>query len=241
MARVSVRTPEGTEFAGRDPWWYLVHDGPQLVRETRAMAEQARHHNGFNVGALLLAASNEGDITTFPGANQNLEKGENNTKMCAERIAFARMINAEKLANKGRKGYEAQLAYQAIAMLVSGPPQPDTHSGLVTRTLHSCGLDREVMWNEPSVRPDTLMISIHPEEDVFEIYEHEVLQTMHALPDEIPPLAYDDEGFQIWGASTPAYERGIANYQAMGKEPPYARIAHWAITGFIKPHAPAAA
>lgn len=240
MTETAIWTPETTAFGGRDPWWYLVHDGPQYVTETRAMAEYARHYNGFKVGALLLAASNEGDITTFPGANQNLQKGDNNTKMCAERIAFMRMITAERNANKDRAAKEPQLKYQVIAMLVSGPPQPDTQSGLVTPTLHSCGLDREVMWNEPSVRPDSLMISIHPDRDIFEIYNHEVLQTMHALPGEIPPLAYEDEDFEIWGAATPAYERTLHNYQVMGREPARARIANWAITGFIKPDAPAA-
>jgi hypothetical protein len=223
------------EFGGRDPWWYFVHDGPRYIAEARGMAEQANHYNDFNVGAIVLAASNEGDIATFTGANQKLVPGETDSKICAELVALEKMLRTQEAINSQRGEEAAKKLFQVIGIFVSGPQQPDTQSGVETPTLHSCGIDRGIMWNEPSVRHDTLIVSIHPDEDLYEIYEHEVLQTMHALPGEVPPKAHRDPGFATWKNSLPAYERNVAKYKEGGiKEIPYARLATWAVTGLFK-------
>lgn len=210
----------------RDPWHDFVKNGPDYIAEARLAREHANHHNGFRVGALALATDSEGSIATFWGANQNKLSGDNNTKVCAEQVAMEKMI---------RRGFN-----HLVAMFVSGPPQPDTHSGLETPTLHSCGIDRRIMWDEPAVKHDTLIVSVHPERDVFEIYEHEELQTMHALPGELTPQSFEDPEFRIWSAAVPAYERTIDAVIGMteGSEPPRAHIARLAVSGRIAPQAP---
>src|SRR4051812_36439155 len=101
MSRSKLWTPGPAEFAGVDPWWHLVHDGPRLMQEAREARKMAKHYNGFNVGGLAVAASSEGDYHVARAANQKLVKGETNTKICAEIVAAAKIKNIQDVLNKG--------------------------------------------------------------------------------------------------------------------------------------------
>lgn len=250
MSKSKLWIPGPAEFAGTDPWWHLVHDGPRMLLETREARRMAKHYNGFNVGGKAVAASNEGDYIETVGANQKLCEGETKSKMCAEIIAAAKIQNIQDVVNKPRKKENKNrteedklslMAFQIVALVASGPVQPDTHSGLKTPTLHSCGLERELMRTNPLFRSDTLVITVHPEDDVFEIYESRTLQVMHAMPGSIEPEPHYDPGFERWAEATPVYEEAIARFHEQGIEPQHALVAKWAITGKMDPQLPIAA
>jgi hypothetical protein len=250
MSKPKLWTPGPAEFRGVDPWWHIVHEGPQYIWQTREARKMARHYDGFNVGGLAVAASNEGDFYVPVGANQKLCKGETPSKVCAEIVSAAKVKNVQTLTNKPRikenqrrpdEDKVSLVAYQIAALFASGPPQPDTHSGLVTPTLHSCGLERELMRKNRLFRLDTLVVTVHPEKDIFEIYENRTLQLMHTMPGSIEPQPHDDPGFERWAAAGPIYDETIAKFHEQGIEPQYALAAKWAITGKMDPEHPLAA
>jgi hypothetical protein len=174
-----------------------------------------------------MAQSVNGALAFFKGANQKLVEGETDTKVCAEQVAMEKMHR-----NRDDSGG----AFNYIpAIFVSGPVQPDTHSGLVTPTLHSCGIDRAIMWDEPTIDEDTLIVSVHPDKDIYEVNTHFELQTMHALPGNITPYSVEDPGFATWRNVGPVYERSLEAIRAGGGEPSKALIARLAVTGRLQP------
>lgn len=247
MSTSKLWAPGPAEFAGRDPWWKLVHDGPHMIFDVREARDMANHYNGFNVGGMSVAASNEGDYLETVAANQNLREGENDTKVCGEIVSAAKVDNVQDVINKPREKANKHradedklslVAFQIAALLACGPPQPDTQSGLVTPTLHTCGRERKLMRTNRLFRPDTLAITVHPDKDIFEIYENRTLQVMHAMPGSIEPEPHYDPGFERWADATPIYEETIAKFHEQGVEPPYALVAKWAITGKMDPQFP---
>lgn len=204
-----------------DPWGAFVELSPYMAEEAREMAQMAQHYRGFKVGAIVMAVSTrgatKGSLGIFRGANQNLAPGSNPTKVCAEQVA---------LQKASHHRFDT-----VIGMWVSGPVQPDTQSGLVTPTLHTCGEDRTVMKNLPSIKADTLVGSIHPDKDEIELYRHEVFQVMHASPGSIIPKSFDDPGLGTMRAATAVYHDLVERMTAEESEPSRSLVAQLAITG----------
>lgn len=210
---------EAAVTAGRsiDPWLSFIKLGPAAMQAARKVAALAIHHDDFKVGAMVLATSRSGDIGLISGANQNLRPGRNPTKVCAEQVAMTKMK---------RGGFD-----HVIAMFVSGPVQSDTQSRRKTATLHSCGEDRELFWNERTIDDETLFVSVDPDADIFEIYEHMDFQTFHSLPGSVHSQVYEDPGFEIWQTGERQYIGMVDSLLTMGEEPNRALLARLAVTG----------
>lgn len=225
VRRISEPSVLPTHQIEADPWHMFTVLGPSMVDTARYMRQFARHYNGFNVGACLLAAVVEDEkiveTDLFTSANQNLRKWPKDTKICAEPIALAKAKKA---------GFN-----KAIAMVVSGPQQPDTQSGLKSATLHSCGEDRDLYWNHDEVRDmvddDTLHVTVDPDLEIFEIYETNELHTHHSLQGEVPLEVCVDPKFGIWRKAGPLYLREIEHIESQGEEPLRPLVAKLAITG----------
>ncbi|HSW37580.1 MAG TPA: hypothetical protein VLG37_04415 [Candidatus Saccharimonadales bacterium] len=176
-----------------DPWRKFLELGPYAMDLARGNRKLAVHHSGFRVGAVALAMSHAGDIAIFSGANQNLFPGSNPTKACAEQIVLQKML----YHRFGR----------LIAMFSSGPVQPDTQSGIDVPTLHACGECRDVMEQQPAVKDDSLMVTVHPSEDLYEIYTFAELKDIHAQDGHLP-LSFShhtDPDFERWARSVSVY------------------------------------
>jgi cytidine deaminase len=197
-----------------DPLRFVVAYGPNLVRQARVLRSQADHHNGVNVGCVAVGYSEDGSISMATGANQNLYRGTNKTKVCAEQVAL------QKLRVHGFS--------RAVALFVSGTHQKDTQSGLSLPTLPVCGECRLVMANEPELVPeDTLIITVRPRVDRFEIHTLDVVQAIHR--DRIQHVtAHEDPDFRKWA------EFGVELYDDLVEampDTPRAYLAQMAITG----------
>ena len=87
-------------------------------------------------------------------------------------------------------------------MVVSGPVQPDDGSGLETPTLHPCKFCREYISEQHIIGKDTLIMSVLPDADDFEVYTPAELQRLHqtAGQSEMPAefAHYSDPNFQTW-------------------------------------------
>lgn len=178
---------------GIDPWRLFVAQGPNLVEQARDARRQARHYaKGPYVGSVVLAYSHATDnIGIFTGANQNLAPGDNPTKVCAERVALQKAVHHN--------------FSHVIAMVTTGEPQPDTQSGKAFATLHTCGIDRAVMQARPEVYGDTLIMTVQPDKDVFELYPFGRFVDLHDT-DALEPEHHNDPGFRRWQAGVSDYD-----------------------------------
>lgn len=204
-----------------DPWRNVVQLGPYLAAETRQIRSYANHHSGFKVGAVAVGYSDSGSFGLFKGANQNLRLGPNPTKVCAEQVALQKLVHHR---------FE-----HLIAMFVSGPVQPDTQSGRDMPTLHSCGECRTVMAARPEVRDDTLVVSVHPDEDSYEIYTFGELVIAHdtGTETELVSRHFHDSDFATWEAGKAVYDLQVGGLlepvQASASE-----LARLAVTGQLE-------
>ena len=187
MRRFATK-PVADGFPTVDPLYTYVQLGPHAIEQTRKWAQKANHHKGVNVGAMALLASREGNIALFGAANQNLEPGDNPSKACAEQIALQKGIH---------KGFP-----YLVGMWVSGPPQPDKHSGIFMPTLPPCGDCRDVMYLRPVIEhnPQALITTVHPQKDEYQI--HILDELGDAITEEDQNYAaenlYADPGLQRW-------------------------------------------
>jgi hypothetical protein len=204
-----------------DPWLSFIRLGPAAIHMARMMREMAVHHSGIKVGAVVLADSIEKQkIGLFGGANRNLRKGSNNTKVCAEELALTHTLN--------RKFDKVH------AIFVSGPPQPDTQSQVVSETLHSCGVDRDnymELWEQGVMDKETKVVTVHPEEDILEVYSMFDLQNIHHHRATDKLQAYYDYGFVKWRNGERYYTQRVESELLAGREPNRPRIAHEAVIG----------
>ena len=102
----------------------------------------AGSYRDFLVGCAMLVQRADGKRKIFTGANWKPTK--NGPKLCAERAAWR-----AALANGFTK---------LLAVCVSGEPQPDTHSGIVTCTLHPCKGCRQML--ERICGGDTVVLTV---------------------------------------------------------------------------------
>lgn len=205
-----------------DPWETFVRLGPDMIDIARDMREYANHHSGVDVGAVVLASSEDGMWGLFPAANQNLRKGPNDTKACAEEIAITKVL---------------EHGFRRIHAIVGvGTVQADSESGLVTDTLHNCRMERGhfvPLWGKGILKRHTKVVTAHPDKDVFEIYSQSDLAGIHRNRATDRLESHSDPGFRIWRAGLEAYRQRVAADVKAGRRPDRPRLAHEAAIGHL--------
>lgn len=180
-----------TEFTGHfpDPHWMFLEGVPYMVSQVREAADEfARSYRGFKVGAMVLAvAPDEAKMGWFFGANS--KPRPDSIKQCAEQHALSKAT-----AN----GYE-----QAVGMIISGPNNQDHGSGLEPPTLHPCETCRDIFRGSDLVAEDTLIMTVSPDEDRYELMLERELQALHGESLELP--VYKDPNFNNWYESRSTY------------------------------------
>lgn len=176
-----------------DLWENFVHEVPELIRRARFIRETAHNYRGFNVGVVAMAASVDGSIhAAREGAN--IKKSSSAKKICGETIAV-------KQAKKD--GLE-----RIIGLVVVGEPQMDDESGLVSPTLHCCGVCRE--WLETQANDDTLILTALPDRDAFQLQTLAELINLHdrAVKGEDPlqPRLFNHYRFKGWDRIVDRYK-----------------------------------
>lgn len=168
------------------PVYYFARYVQPLAEQARTASESAVQHRGFKVGAIAVAVSADNSVGLLSGANYMPKAGGD--KVCAERavLAKARHHNFSRV----------------VALVVSGPTQPDKHSGLELPTLHPCGDCRELLNESPLIRDDTLIMTVHPTMDIFELYNRRELSDIHSVTESTDApdafMHHIDPEFQIW-------------------------------------------
>lgn len=148
-----------------DPLEYMLDNGARLMEDARKARDLSKHYKGFNVGTILIASTLEGEVREYAAGNRNVRPGQNDSKRCSEMRALKAALKDECVEIHG--------------VVVSGPPQPDTQSHVVTPTLHCCGVCRRKMQKTKRVRPDALVVTVNPDVDVYEINSLAELDTYH--------------------------------------------------------------
>ena len=142
-------------------WLYLV-EAAKRVRKT------SNSYRNFQVGCAIwafktLAYNAGGRWAVFTGSNIKLT--EDSRPVCAEQFA----IGAAKSG-----GYD-----KIIAMVVVGEPQPDAESKLQSKTLHPCSECRKIFQATPEMTPETLILTITPDEQSYEQFLMAGLIALH--------------------------------------------------------------
>ncbi len=148
---------------------------PYLVVKAReAATERATSWRNFHVGCALYAFKNvvyraEDRWRIFTGSN--IKVAEDSRPVCAEQIA----IGAAREA-----GYD-----RIIGMVIMGKPQAEfeENNTEVHPTLHPCRECRRVFRDLLVFTPDTLIVTITPDEDIYEIYSLTELFQIHGEED----------------------------------------------------------
>lgn len=128
-----------------------------LIARAQEARENASSYRNFRVGCAVWAfktdAIRAGERwAVFTGSN--FKAGKDARPVCAEQFT----LGAAKSA-----GYDT-----IIAMVVIGEPQPDAESGVRSKTLHPCGECRRMFQLMPEVNPDTLLLTLTPDEQTQE-------------------------------------------------------------------------
>jgi len=101
--------------------------------------------------------------SVFSGSNIKIT--EDSRPVCAEQIALGAAREA---------GYD-----RIIGMVIAGNPQPEENESAQHLTLHPCKECRKVFKNLPEISPDTLIITILPEGDTYEVHTFGELLKIH--------------------------------------------------------------
>ncbi len=208
---------------GLEPVRAVMQLGPYLMDQAREVRRFAVHYDGFHVGATAIALSQDGDLHFLWGANQNLFKGPNPTRICAEKRIM------DKATDQGLG--------KIIAFFTSGPPQADSHSGRIADTLHSCGTCRGDMKASPLVEADSLLVTVHPEHDLYELYTFDEYLGIHEAKDGHLPLPFvhqEDPDFKRWLDAQAVFDRYTAGSYQPETDFSQIQLARLAITGFLK-------
>lgn len=138
-----------------------------LGRTAKEAANAALSWRHFKVGAMLLAWSTEThSLGLVTGTNVKQREDDDGLNIHAETMALA----------KARR----HSLDQALALMVWGEPQSDQQSGKLSRTLHPCGLCRNMLNTAPEITPQTLLVSSNQDFTVCELFTIDELQTYHA-------------------------------------------------------------
>lgn len=83
----------------------------------------------------------------------------------------------------------------------------------------------------PQVKPDTLIVTVHPEDDYYEMNTFDELRAIHngSLPPAASPIY--DPGFENWRAGAQKYAEWAAS--PIGEVIPSSYLARVAITGQV--------
>lgn len=203
-----------------DPWLNFIQIGATAMHYARYMRKFANHHSGVEVGSIVYATSDEGYFGLFPSANQNLRKGPNDTKACAEEVSLMKVRNY---------GFN-----RVLGLFTSGTVQPDSISEIESDTLHTCNVERGHfldLWQDGVIEPHTKVVTVHPEKDIWEIYDAFGLIDLHHRRATDKLQSFDDPGFTQWQAGERYYLRETDKELSLGIEPDQPRIAHQAVIG----------
>jgi cytidine deaminase len=162
--------------------WYMTHEDKQyqfvdplryfmllefhqlLIYKVRNIREKGISYRGFKVGALAIAHHKyHGYYPPFWGAN--IKKKPDDETQCAELCLIKSAEDA---------GFE-----QIVVLAVSGPLQKDEINGCDTPTLHPCWRCRDLFKKSPLIHPKTLILTVHPDLEVFELRTVEQLINFH--------------------------------------------------------------
>ncbi len=139
-----------------------------VVRAREAAAERATSWRNFRVGCALFAfktvaysAAERWKI--FTGSNIKITK--DSRTICAEQIALGAAREA---------GYD-----RIIGMVIAGNPQPEEDNPKQYPTLHPCKECRRVFKHLPEISSDTIILTILPEGETYEVHSFEELLKVH--------------------------------------------------------------
>ena len=136
-----------------------------LVEYVRDVRKQAKSWRGFNVGAFAIAHHwYHGYHPPFWG--YNIKENPDDETECAEKRLI---LSAEEA------GFE-----QIVVLAVSGPLQKDEISGREP-PLHICWRCRNLCKESPIIHPKTLVFTVHPELDIFELRTVEQIINFHEV------------------------------------------------------------
>lgn len=173
-----------------DPYHNFVELMPYLVDRAREAREEAVSYRNFKVGGVLLAAT--GDfrfIGVIDAANTKPKPSAD--KVCSEKRLFGRAR---------KKGY-----VEPVGLVVCGELNPDHGSGLESPTLHPCMECRDI------IPDDTLIMSIRPDKDAFELKTGRELKALHAAAADGEEIGeqhiFYDPGFKKWETNRTWYGR----------------------------------
>lgn len=140
-----------------------------IERAIHAAYTRASSYRNFAVGCLAYAFRSRpqyllrSPYKSFLGSNMKpVSDGPN---VCAEMAA----IQAAR-----HEGYDL-----IVGLVITGEPQEDHQSRLVTPTLHPCGKCRTIMASLPEMRPDTLIVTAHLESDDYEAHYFDEILKLH--------------------------------------------------------------
>jgi cytidine deaminase len=175
----STVAPETTP----EQWKAYIQQIPELGDRARVAREKAIQHRGFKVGAAALALTAQGGSYTFTGANYMPKpRGK---KICAEG-ALLKNIKRHNV----HKAAEHRIV-KVIGLVVSGPVQADKHSGIELPTLPPCGDCRKLLNASPLIADDTLIMQLHPDADMFELYTRSELdEIVGSVNQDVPPDSF---------------------------------------------------
>ncbi len=143
-----------------------------LTRRAQESAKRAVSWRGFKVGAAALAVNLE-DKRMGTVVGMNIKPAEDSqTNIHAEQVAVAK-ARAFGLS-------------RILALNVWGEPQADSTSGIISPTLHPCGLCRTFLCRPeaPEITDQTFIMSGNGDFSYCEIYTPSELAAYHAAPAE---------------------------------------------------------
>jgi cytidine deaminase len=200
---------EASPTPAHDYWPEILQMTPVAIDVVRAARNLADHYEGRNVGAVALGVMQDQTIDYFIGANRNHYPGQNPTKQCAEDAVL--------------KKAEAGGAIYIPVMLVCGPVQPDTQSGLETETLQSCGNCRQRVCACKLTDGDTLLVSVHPTKPIMEVNTVDEVVALHARQLSLSrSTVLRDPDFEAIAEAPERYQRASRMF---APSPQLARIA----------------
>lgn len=198
----------------------FVDGFPVLVTMARDARRRAQSYRGFRVGVAAVALqSQNGQIDIFTG--ENTKPNATKFKVCAETRA---------IRQAHRKGFDT-----VVGLVVTGPPQPDGGSNRVSPTLHCCEDCRH--HNFPKLRPDTLVATVHPDQNRFQLMTVDELGQLHANPTLPEPPLFNDPAFKSWDENHSLYSELVlrpVHGRPVSLDITPVEAARAAITGMIR-------
>jgi cytidine deaminase len=148
-----------------DPWSLFGRLRDWMMLKAWLMQDNNRSYRDFGVGAVALVYDS---YTETAGVilGTNYKEHPKQLKLCAEMGILLHMRSSGEHVE--RWGFIPQKKFDVVvALVISGPLQPDAVSGLVTPTLHPCAECRDMFEQEPEFRDDTLVVTTRTEANVF--------------------------------------------------------------------------